>query len=305
MTLSATVVITTKNRKDELRAAIESALAQSAKPEVLVIDDGSTDSTSEMVRADYPSVVLHRSETSAGYIAQRNRGAELANGEVIFSIDDDAAFSSPRVIEQTLGEFRHPRIAAVAIPFINVKKDDVLRQQAPDEADTFVTASYIGTAHALRRDVFLKLGGYRAHLIHQGEEGDYAIRQLAAGYVVALGRSDPIHHFESPKRSSRRMSLYGRRNDILFGWHNVPTIDLPLRWVRTTLGGILHGVKVGHPIWMLPGFTMGLGASAKYWSRRAPVSRSTYRLYRRLAAGTHALNEIEAELPPMAEVASS
>ncbi len=279
---SATIVITTKDRKDELRIAIQSCLAQSAKPQVLVIDDGSTDGTSEMVRAEFPGVTLYRNEVSTGYIAQRNRGAELAAGDILFSIDDDAAFSTPHIVEQTLAEFTHPRIGAIAIPFINVRKDDVLRHRAPGNAGVYVASSYIGTAHALRRDVFLKLGGYRAHLIHQGEEGDYAIRLLAAGYVVALGRADPIHHFESPKRSSKRMSLYGRRNDILFGWHNVPLDNLPTRWLRATIGGFWHGWKIGQFWPTLQGTAWGFGSIPQFWSFRSPVSRNAYLLHRKL-----------------------
>lgn len=297
--ITATVVITTKNRKDELRPAIQSALDQTAKPQVLVIDDGSTDGTSEMVRAEFPTVTLHRSGASLGLIVQRNRGAELASGEIIFSIDDDAVFSSPRVLEQTLAEFSHPRIGAVAIPFINVKKDDIVRQRAPGEIGTFVTGAYIGTAHALRRDVFLRLSGYRPHLIHQGEEGDLCIRLLSAGYVVGLGRADPIHHFESPKRSSRRMTLFGRRNDILFGWHNVPLIDLPARWIRATAGGIRHGVRRHQVWWTIEGLACGYGGVLKFATKRAPVSRSIYCLYRRLSGASLPLVDIEPQLPPL------
>src|SRR5688572_20321271 len=75
---SATVVITTKNRKEELRTAIRSALDQTARPQVLVIDDGSSDGTSEMVRSEFRDVTLHRYEQSNGLIVQRNNGAKLA-----------------------------------------------------------------------------------------------------------------------------------------------------------------------------------------------------------------------------------
>ncbi|CAN5558613.1 hypothetical protein BH10PLA1_BH10PLA1_00760 [soil metagenome] len=299
MSAPATVVITTKNRKDELRPAIQSALDQTAKPQVIVIDDGSNDGTSEMVRAEFPTVTLHRSETSLGLIAQRNRGAELAAGEIVLSIDDDAIFSTRHVVEQTLAEFSQRRIGAVAIPFTNVKKDDVVRQKAPAGEGIFVTGAYIGTAHALRRDIFLKLGGYRPHLIHQGEEGDLCIRLLNAGYVVALGRADPIHHFESPKRSSRRMTLFGRRNDILFGWHNVPLIDLPARWIRANAGGLRHGVRRRQIWWTIEGFACGYGGVLKFAGKRAPVSRSIYRLYRELSGAAVPLERIESQLPPL------
>lgn len=282
MSYTATVVITTKNRKDELAVAVRSALEQRAKPQVLVIDDGSTDGTSEMLAVNFPSVVVHRNETSRGYIVQRNRGAELASGEIIFSIDDDAAFSTPYVVEQTLAAFDNPRVGAVAIPFINVKQDQVVQQKAPDTKGVYVLASYIGTAHALRRELFLQLGGYRAHLFHQGEESDFCIRLLDAGYVVAAGTADPIHHFESPRRSNQRMAIYGRRNDILFGWHNVPLAGLPLRWIRATAGGVLHGVKTGSPLWNLRGLINGYAACLKFARHRKPVSAKTYAMFRRL-----------------------
>src|SRR5947209_3991622 len=93
--VTVSVVIVTKNRKSQLAVALESALRQSADPEVVVIDDGSTDGTAELVRTRFPQARLERSETSQGCVVQRNRGARLASGSVVFSIDDDAAFSAP------------------------------------------------------------------------------------------------------------------------------------------------------------------------------------------------------------------
>src|ERR1700722_5120155 len=153
-TLSATVVITTRNRKRSLRTALQSVLIQTANPEILVIDDCSGDGTSEMVRAEFPSVKLDRSEKALGLIVQRNRGAQLASGEIIFSIDDDAAFSSPRVVEQTLAEFDHPCIGAVEIPFINVNQEKSPERRGKSDKSTngvLCGYAYIGTAHALRR----------------------------------------------------------------------------------------------------------------------------------------------------------
>ena len=165
--------------------------------EVIVIDDGSTDGTAEelgkkfpeeqsttsdlpRVTSGLPVLRLIRHEVSAGYIVRRNEGARAARGNVIFSLDDDAVFSSPCVVEQTLRDFSHPRIGAVAIPYIEPHKANREMQRAPTREDIWITASFIGTAHAVRRDVFLALGGYREHLVHQGEEGDFCLRMLAA-----------------------------------------------------------------------------------------------------------------------------
>jgi glycosyltransferase involved in cell wall biosynthesis len=297
----ATILITSKNRKDELRVAVTSALAQSGKPEVLVIDDGSTDGTSDLIRAEFPQVNLHRFEKSDGLIVQRNRGAELAAGEFVFSMDDDAIFSSPDVVAQTLADFDQPRIGAVAIPFINVKQDNRIRQAAPDKSGIYIAASYIGTAHALRRDLFLKLGGYRGCMVHQGEEADYCIRMLEDGYVVRLGRADPIHHFESPRRDFRRMDLYGRRNDVLFAFWNVPLSRMPLHVLMTSFNGLKFGVTCGRPLRHAQGVMRGWGAMFTHRKIRKPVSLQTYELYRRLKkSGSVPLAQIENQLPPLA-----
>lgn len=275
-----TIVITTKNRKEELRAALGSAFKQSAKPEVLVMDDGSTDGTAEMVRREFPEAILHHFNESKGLIVRRNEGARLATGEIIFSIDDDAEFSTPHVIEQTLLEFADPRIGAVAIPYIEPHKDNRLMQKAPDRQNAWITDRFIGTAHALRRDIFLKLGGYREHLVHQGEEGDYCIRMLQAGHFVRLGNADAIIHNESPKRNLDRMDYYGCRNAILFVWQNVPTRYLPIHLPATTFNCLRWTFMPKRFFIRLLGIIVGYRDCLK--ALRRPVNPGTYRKWRRL-----------------------
>lgn len=294
----ATVVITTKDRRNELRIALRSACQQNAAMEILVLDDGSTDGTADMVRTEFPSVRVERYEQSAGLVVRRNQGAKLATAPVIISIDDDAAFSSPHIVSRTLTEFDHPRVGAVAIPFVNVNQDSLVRQLAPCGSNIHATHSFIGTAHAIRRDLFLTLGGYREYLFHQGEECDFCVRLLAAGYVVRLGTADPIHHFESPRRDFRRMDYYGRRNDILFAWHNVPRPYLPVHLAGVTYHGLLHGVKLKRPLRMAWGLWHGYLNCLRQWTERRPINSSAYRLYRRLRRhGCLPLKDVEHDLP--------
>src|SRR5215831_17492941 len=120
--MKASILIVTKDRKDQLRRAIRSAVLQTEPVEIVVLDDGSTDGTSDMVESEFPQVRLNRTPISVGYVVQRNRGVLLCSSEIVFSIDDDAEFSTPRVVEQTLAEFSHPRIAAIAIPYVEPHK---------------------------------------------------------------------------------------------------------------------------------------------------------------------------------------
>lgn len=297
----ATVVIPTFNRKDYLREAIRSSLAQSVPVEVIVIDDGSTDGTAEMMAREFTHVHYKCLKGPNGPAFVRNTGSHLASAPVLFPIDDDSVFQSTHTVEQTLAEFDHPRVGAVGIPYINVRHSQEVLQIAPNRERIYATHAYVGCAHAVRRDVFLSLGGYRPELFYMGEEGDFCVRMLSRGYITRLGQADPIHHHESQSRVHRRADLYGRRNDILFGWQNVPLMRLPDYWARSIFGGVRHGLYVGRAPRMIQGLGWGFASVAFRWDSRKPVSPTTYFLYRRLKHAPYlALDIFEAELPPLA-----
>ena len=240
----ASVVIPTFNRKDFLRKAITTSLAQTVRVEVIVLDDGSTDGTVEMMAREFPAIRFEQHHGPNGPSFLRNRGSELASAPILFPIDDDSEFVSTQTIAQTLKEFDHPRVGAVGIPFINVRVDQTVNQKATAQGPMQVVQAYVGASHAVRRDVFLKLGGYRAQLFYMGEEGDFCIRMLNAGYVVRLGLADPIHHHESVNRSTFRADFYGRRNNVLFAAHNVPLLQVIPHVVATTVNGLRFGLHV-------------------------------------------------------------
>ncbi len=304
---TATVAIVTKDRRGVLRQALESALAQHGQVEVLVVDDGSRDGTAEMVREAFPTVRLERFATSAGLVVRRNFAMRVATAPIVISIDDDAVFSAPDVVAQTVRDFDHPRIAAVAVPYIDVGGspprtgcDDILRQRAPDDTGRWVAATFRGTAYAMRRDAFLDLGGFRETIFHQGEEPDLSLRMLDAGWLVRLGRAAPIHHFASPDRSLRRMDVYGRRNEILLCFTRLPFPNDVVIAAGYALNGLRLGWRLGRRGAMVRGILLGLRDSWRLRAERRPVRRQTVRLDRRLRrAGQLPLPEVERSLPPL------
>jgi GT2 family glycosyltransferase len=285
----ATLVVATKNRRDGLRRTLQSATTQRGELEVIVIDDGSNDGTSSMVAQEFPSVRLVRHEQSAGYIQRRNEGAGLATAPYIFSLDDDATYSHPDTIEQTVAEFTaDPRIAAIAMPCINVQPENRFRQPYPSDGQTYITNTFIGTAYAVRRDAFLAMGGFRTELIHQGEESDFCIRLLDRRLFVRLGAAPPILHDESPQRNVFRWDAYGRRNNLLFAWQNAPLGMLFPHLAMSLLNGVRHALRTRRFRSNFVGLAMGLAAIAKHFRCRSPVSHATYRQFRQLAANGYA-----------------
>jgi glycosyltransferase involved in cell wall biosynthesis len=91
------VLITTHNRSDLLKRAIESALHQTYKPlEIIVIDDGSTDDTEEVVNGylkRYDNLKYLKHSEAKGANVARNNGIRHAQGKYIAGLDDDDEFS--------------------------------------------------------------------------------------------------------------------------------------------------------------------------------------------------------------------
>ncbi len=278
----ATVVIVTRNRPGELRRALGSVIKQDTVAEIIVVDDASADGTTSMVCREFPQARLLRYETSAGYIVRRNEAFALARAPVIFSIDDDAEFTAPDTVRITLSEFTSDKIGAVAIPFLNVGHRPIVRASARAHRKIRLADTFTGTAFAVRKSVFLKLSGFRQHFIHQGEERDFCIRMLNAGFYVRRGASPPIRHHLSPVRDRKRMDFYGRRNDVLFCWHNVP-----FPWLVTHLNGVIVNsmlliLRTGRPWIRSKGLACGLLEVFRQIHKRKPVSTHTYKLTRRL-----------------------
>jgi len=296
----ATVVVTTRNRCDELARLLPTLVDQTADAEILVVDDGSTDGTPELVRTHFPQVRLERSESPLGYIVQRTRAAQLARAPVIVSVDYDAVLPSPRTLEQTLADFDHPRIGSVAIPFVDVRPSgELLLQQAPEGPGRWLTSSYVGTAHAVRRDVFLAVGGYRAALIHQAEEPDFCLRMLAAGYVTRIGRADPLRHLMSEKRDFSRLVTQSTRNHLLHGAYNVPLPYLPVRVAKVALHSALLALRLREPAATARGMWLGVRDGWRQRAHRDPVLRSVYQLDHDIRMkGPLRLEDVEHRLPP-------
>jgi glycosyltransferase involved in cell wall biosynthesis len=83
------VIIPTYNRELFIAEAIESALAQTYRnTEIIVVDDGSTDRTAEIVDAYRDSVRYYRQDNK-GPAAARNLGIHLSNGQYIAFLDSD------------------------------------------------------------------------------------------------------------------------------------------------------------------------------------------------------------------------
>jgi len=94
------VVIPTLNRCHTLQRAIGSILKQtSPAKEIIVVDNGSTDGTFDMVRSNF-SMVTYATEVKSGVSAARNKGILIANSQWISFLDSDDAWLPTKLEKQ-------------------------------------------------------------------------------------------------------------------------------------------------------------------------------------------------------------
>jgi GT2 family glycosyltransferase len=299
----ATVVIVTRNRSDFLVRALKSCDAQTSRLEVIVVDDASEDGTPARIEAEWPKVRLIQNVENRGYIIGRNQAAAISTTPYLFSIDDDAEYSEPTTIEKALTYFDHPRVAGVSMPHINVGSGAPSTQPPPDNDRVWVSYAYVGTSHALRRDLFIGHGAYEPRFVHQAEEIDYCEKLRAEGYVIRLVNTPPILHYESPSRDFSRQDIYGARNALLIGWRHAPLAALPVWSARAVGKSLLVAIKRGkgkptRPLNVIRGIVEALRLLPQ--EPRRPVTDAQWALSMRLRrSGPLPLADIEAQLPAL------
>jgi GT2 family glycosyltransferase len=93
-TLDVSIVVVSFNTRDLLRTCLASAMVEcdGLAAEILVVDNHSTDGSVEMVEAEFPQVVLIRSEVNLGFGAANNVAMRRARGQYFVLLNSDAYF---------------------------------------------------------------------------------------------------------------------------------------------------------------------------------------------------------------------
>lgn len=189
------VIIPTYNRASFIDGAIQSVLRQdyfvrnsSGSFEFLVIDDGSTDNTQEIVKS-YGKKMKYHFQEHKGVSAARNLGLDLAQGDYIAFLDSDDLWKKEKISIQTSFMKAFPKAMVCYTEeiwmrrgvFVNPKKKH--RKYSGWIFDRVLPLCLISLSSALfRREVFEETGKFDEELL-ACEDYDFSIR-LALKYPV-------------------------------------------------------------------------------------------------------------------------
>jgi len=189
MSSLVSIIIPCYNDEGFVGAAIESALGQTYDPvEVIVIDDGSTDDSLEVIRS-YDKHITWRTGENRGACHARNRGLELANGTFVKFLDADDELYEKAVDAQIEQSAQIPRKNTVVFGdahFVDhsagcSRKSQYREKRAEDSQVGYIMDVNPQTSMPLHRRSHLhRIGGFDERL-PRSQEYDLHIRLAAAG----------------------------------------------------------------------------------------------------------------------------
>lgn len=179
------VIIPAYNRLPLLKEALESVFSQTFTDyEIIVVDDGSTDGTLEMLRC-YGKKIQLLNQKNSGPGAARNLGASVAQGEYLAFLDSDDIWMpwALEVYKSAINNHECPSIiCASVIEFNNkseivcIKKQGNLIRKFPDYFSSWRLHLSVGSGMAvIKRSCFLKSGGFNVMYINC-EDHDLMLR---------------------------------------------------------------------------------------------------------------------------------
>ena len=199
--MSVSIIIPTFNGATRIGYCLDALLKQTEgqDAEIVVVNDGSTDGTAEVV-SRYSGVRL-LTQSNAGPAAARNRGALEAKGTIILFTDDDCVPMADW-LEAMLGPFNDANVVGVkgvyrthqrqiAARFVQIEYEDKYRLMTDRASIDFIDTYSAG----FRRDRFLEMDGYDTSFpVACAEDIELSYRMSARGWTMKFVPAAIVYH---------------------------------------------------------------------------------------------------------------
>jgi GT2 family glycosyltransferase len=262
------VAIVNFNARNYLRACLAS-IRPEAPPQIVVVDNGSTDGSIELVQSEFPGVELDVDASNGGYGAAANRAMARARSDYVLLLNSDteldpgvlralaeylgaharAAVVGPRVLnpdrslQASCFPFPSPLTAFLSetdlgygIRFVPLLRRRYLRSWPHDSAR--VVPWVRGAALAIRRSAFEALGGFDERFYMYFEETDLCYRAAAAGWEVHFTPAATLVHHGGVSTRQYGAAMLAHYYDSLFLFFRRHYPERRLRQLRTVVRSV-------------------------------------------------------------------
>ena len=207
MEMLSIIILTWNHLADTRRclASLEPIMRQS-DVEVIVVDNGSTDGTPEVVAREWPMVRLLRNDRNRGVAAGRNQGIAQATGQTVLFLDNDTIVNAEAIAGMRTYLASHPRVGLCAccmtdgqgnvqpsfraFPSLKSKLLSLLglNTAAPhyhfDHEGSIEPFYVIGACQMIRRAAIDDVGLLDEAIFYGPEDADFCLRLRQAGWQV-------------------------------------------------------------------------------------------------------------------------
>jgi hypothetical protein len=219
--VNVSVVIATHNRAHLVKEAIDSVLAQSQPVrEIIVVDDGSTDTTSNLL-SNYGDRIRALYEDGRGASAARNRGIRAASGKWIAFLDDDDVWLSTKIERQLAIADQRPDLDLIYCSDYAVdEKLQILYErtaQPQNRGDVFerlLIKNFIFTSCVIARRNVIEKVGYMDTGLHFAEDWDLWLRIAAQSPVDFAAEPLVLYRQSASGCLTRDLSATRRLQDM-------------------------------------------------------------------------------------------
>lgn len=226
------VVVPAYNAEKTISLALNAILDQTYKNmEIIVVDDGSTDTTASLAQEFLPIRYIY--QKNAGPAAARNTGANEAKGEILFFTDSDC-IPYHDWLEKAIKHFDDPHVGVVAGSYGIANRESLLARCIYKEilfrhARMPIYPKSFGSYNfGIRKKVFEEVGGFHTGYRHaSGEDNDLSYKVLKVGYKIYFEKNALVKHyhprrlkiylFEQYRHGFWRVKMYGEHPHMLKG----------------------------------------------------------------------------------------
>ncbi len=232
------IIIVNYNVKEFLLNLIDSIkkASEGLTTEIIIVDNASVDGSVELIRENYPDVILIENEKNLGFGKANNIGLERATGKYLLMINPDTIVREDTFRKMISFFEKHPdagmagckvlnpngtlqlacrrsfpgpwtsltKVTGLSTLFPNSKLFAKYNLTYLDENKTYEVDAISGSFMMMKRETYEKVGGFDPQFFMYGEDLDLCYRVQQAGYKVYYVHETEIIHYkgESTKRSS-------------------------------------------------------------------------------------------------------
>jgi GT2 family glycosyltransferase len=240
------IIILNWNGKEHLQVCLCSVLKSTYSPiEVLVVDNGSTDGSVELVRSYFSSVIVLENRENLGYAEGNNRGIKIARGKYVVTLNNDMIVEPDWLDKPVEYLEKNTRLIAACGRQMNYYNrsiiDSLFHYPAPEllfvraghgetmeQNLSFAVPGYViavnGGSGIYRKETFEALGGFDSAYCFYNEETDLCMRAFLKGWKCLFVPQSVVYHKEgeSFKKTKGQNLYYHERNRMWFVYKFYP-----------------------------------------------------------------------------------